>query len=146
MMRRRREEPAKRAAAASDLEDLLVDAVVDGALRYADIAPDGRELDADDRGRALAQLEAGALAIIEATRQRDLIASATTMPAAQTLALIRIMQQGLVLALSDDPQRRARAVDAVTVASYGLEVRDAWREHLDAERARVAAKGAPRGR
>lgn len=117
--------------AQSDLTTMLVSAAVGGALNYHELSPDGRELDADDRASALGQLETGAIAIVTAERERELVAGlAPDVPIGETLMLLRVMQQALILALSEDPALRARALDAYTVFMYGRLVEAPWKAYF----------------
>jgi hypothetical protein len=94
------------------LVDRLVHAVADSAEFYVGLAPDGRELDAGEA--ADAQRWLGELARIGRTldRERDLVAEVADggFDMRPTIALIQSIKRSLVLALSESPERRARAI------------------------------------
>jgi len=138
MRRRRRRYDPDRTPHEQDVTDVLLDAVTDGMAAYFELAPDGRDLDADERAQALAQVEVGALAILTAERERKLLRAIPTLPAYETLQGIRLVQQGLVLALADSPERRARAIDPQMIAEYWKVVlEEPWKAHLAETKAQV---------
>jgi hypothetical protein len=123
-----------RAEALSDLEEMLVAAAFAGALSYLELAPDGRKLKRGDRASALAQLEVCALCVVTAERERELLADLpATLPVTEMLTVVRVMQQGLILALSEDRTRRAMAVDGYTVMLYGRLAEAGWKAHVAAQ-------------
>jgi len=121
-------------AALLDLEDMLVNAAFAGALNYAELAPNGRKLKARDRESALQQLEVCAMCVVTAERERDGLMAAlpSTLPVTEMLMVVRVMQQGLILALSKDRAKRALAIDAYMLLHYGRLAEAGWKAHVAA--------------
>jgi hypothetical protein len=111
---------------------MLVAAAMGGGSNYIELAPDGRELDASERAGAREQLRAGAIAILTTERRRDLVDQLEpNVPLPETLLLVRVLQQALILALSQDPAIRARALDARMMAHYLGLAQVLWKEHQE---------------
>jgi hypothetical protein len=114
-----------------DLRMTLVPAVFGGAMNYHELSPDGRELSAAERASALEQLTTGAMAIVTIERERELAqALPADIPIEETLMALRVMQQGLIFALSEDPAVRARAIDAYTALMYTRLAEAPWKAYL----------------
>ena len=58
--------------------------------------------------------------------------AAGDVPVDESLMVVRVMQQGLTLALSDDPKLRACAADGYTVMLYARVAHEGWKAHLAA--------------
>lgn len=90
---------------------------------YSDLNPDGRRLSPSDAQRAREQLIALTICLRESRlnrlRERELRA---------TISLMRMMQRGLGLALSDDADRRRRAIPREEIAEYTVPVYRFWRD------------------
>ncbi|HEY1276530.1 MAG TPA: hypothetical protein VGF25_16590 [Thermoleophilaceae bacterium] len=96
--------------------DALADSLIVACARtfafYLDLAPDGRPLEARSV-EALECLEAAASCNRALDRERDLLEQPGAGPRLDPArAILRAMQNGLVLALSGDPARRAKAMPA----------------------------------
>ncbi len=122
-----------RKVAESDLTKMLVTAAFGGMVNYAQLAPDGRALKPGEREDAVEQLETGAIAIVTAERERKLVEGLPpAVPIAETLTLLRVLQQGLIFALSENPDVRARAIDAPTAGAYMRLAEAPWKSYMEA--------------
>ena len=98
---------------------------------YAQIRPDGRELDPEERAavRDRVQDTAGAARTLDAERalvdaleeHRDLRSD---------LEMLRATQQGMVLALSEDPARRRKAIPVGELGSLWVPLSERWKAEL----------------
>jgi hypothetical protein len=92
--------------------ELLSNAMLETALFYKQLDPDGRELRGEDRAKARELLEAGAACDRRIDRDRYQFSQSSWDLVSLNLAQFRAMRRSLVLALSDDPARRAKAMPA----------------------------------
>lgn len=93
------------------------------------LAPDGRELSAEERAAVKERLDAGVLALRAARVNRDFIAyilAEEDFDVRSTISVLRMMQRSLVLALSADPDRRARAISPAVLVSFIRPVYEFW--------------------
>lgn len=114
-----------------DLSSLVLASHGDNLELYARLKPDGRELDMADAGavRDRVQDTAGAARALDAERElveglrgrRDLRSD---------LEMLRATQEGFVLALADDPARRAKAIPAEELRSLWAPLHERWKAEL----------------
>jgi hypothetical protein len=100
----------RRKARARELVALLDATLGDVATVHRELAPDGRKLSAEERARTIEQLEQAAAVTRTLDLEYDTITRADHELARPLYALFRSAQRALVLALSDDPARRRRAM------------------------------------
>jgi hypothetical protein len=119
-------EAARRADA---LGDLALDTLSKTFKLYLRIAPDGRELDPAEAEEARLQVEACARTGRALDADRELVALlAGEFDLGPSLAMIRVMQHSLLLALSDDPARRALAMPVPQVQERMAPVYSHWQQ------------------
>jgi hypothetical protein len=98
---------------------------------YVQLAPDGREFDDDEREAAIDRLRVGAACLRRVARERaliDLLAArgVRAMSVGPTIAVMRTAHRSLVLAMSDDPQIRQRAIAPKDLGARYLPVHNYW--------------------
>jgi hypothetical protein len=98
---------------------------------YLELAPDRRELSEDEHEAVRESLRLGAVCLRRVARRRgilDLLAARglVGMSVGRTIAVMRFAQRSLVLALSDDPAVRKRAITPSELAALNVPVRDYW--------------------
>jgi hypothetical protein len=118
----------------SEIVQLLLPTVGAAARVYSELSPDGRELSESEAAAAQAQLLAittclrsiqpdadviEAFALTGRRRSRD----ADLRP---TISVMKMMQRGYGLALSNDPDRRAQAITIRELGPFLVPVRDFW--------------------
>lgn len=107
---------------------------------YKDLAPDGRELSAEERAAAEAQVETAAAVDRELDLARGLFSEQDWSTTRLMLAELRSLRRSLTLALSSDPRRRGLAVslDEAGVRTFIMNQRVQGASHQDAiERLKV---------
>jgi hypothetical protein len=119
---------------ATELRDMLVSAWSETIGLYARLAPNGRKPTAGERAEILERLECDAVCPRTLDRDRDAI-QFLVMDGQQTrrdyevrptIVVLRIVQRNLVLALSDDPNRRNRAIRIERLAALARPINDFW--------------------
>ena len=138
---------------ATKLRDLLVRAWSDTAVFHQGLHADGRELTEEEASAARVRLQDGAVCLLRVGRERGLIdALATTgrtdIDLGGSLMLLRMLQHTLVMASSDQADRRARTVSPERLANTLLPVCPHWQslEHRHAAAAcRFNSTAARRG-
>jgi hypothetical protein len=104
-------EDLDRAQRLDALADLVVITMAETFKLYLRLGPDGRELTAAEAGEVRERLEAGARCGRALDAERELIELASSeIDLRPALGAVRLMQHSLTLALSDSPDRRARAM------------------------------------
>jgi hypothetical protein len=110
------------------LGDRVLKTFIGTAESYAKVAPDGRELNAADAAElrgALVQLARCGRHIAD---DRDLIEQGTgsEVDLRSSRDFIRSLRHSVVLALSDDPAERSRAMSVDEMKARGQPVYDDW--------------------
>jgi len=122
------------AVRAKELGELLRETTFETYRFYRDIAPDGRELTADERAAALERLELGAICSRTVDRDRDIVEHvAEGFDLRPTLAALRSLQHSLVLALSEDAALRSRAMTVDELQARLRPVYEFWLDVLGGE-------------
>jgi len=109
-----------------ELRGELLSNLADTIREFVHIAPDGRELDANERDTLTDRLRSGAQCLRVITRERALIEMTAEADQPRELDLrdaiqvLRRLQRAIVLSLSDDAERR-RQVGPIT--NYQIVVR-----------------------
>jgi hypothetical protein len=120
---------------ADEVGNRLARTVTEAAQGYNELAPDGRELSAADASRARELLVAVARSLREIHEDDELIRTVAEdgqrrgrdTDLRPTISLIRMIQRGLVLALSEDPTRRKQAMPLNEMAEFAVPVTTFWR-------------------
>ncbi len=101
---------------------------------YLDLAPDGGELNAEEKMLVRERLEIGALCLRDADDVRDFIrhlAKDEGLDLHITISALRGMQRSLILLLSDQPERRQRAMSTDEVKKRMEPVAAFWSRALN---------------
>jgi hypothetical protein len=106
------------------------------ATTYNELAPDGRRLSETEANRAREQIIALALCFREIHDDGEFIAAIAERDRLRgkdadlrpTISLMRMIQRGLLLALSDDPSRRRHAMPLDEMAKFAIPVANFWRD------------------
>jgi hypothetical protein len=98
---------------------------------YCDLGAHGRELSDEERQAACERLRLDAICLRRVARERwklDLLAArgVSAMTVEPTIFVVRAIQRSLVLALSDDPERRQRAVPSEELGGWYRPVFGFW--------------------
>jgi hypothetical protein len=106
---------------AKELTERLVMTTIETVRFYQQLAPVGRELAGDARKTVHERLDRNGLCLRDAHTDRDLLAYLAVKEGIDfrsTVEVLRLVQRSLVLALSDDPGRRARAISEDKLVSF----------------------------
>jgi len=121
---------------AREVGDQIARALGKAAGFYADLEPDGRELTPNEAAAVREHLEAVTICLRSIQPDRDII----DFTAAEgrrlgrdsdlrpTISVLRMMQRGLGLALSEDPARRASAMPVEELREFVIPVQRFWSE------------------
>lgn len=116
------------AARLDALADATIAVLAEVSTVYRSVAPDGRVLDGDETAEVREGLRRAAVC----GRSLDVERALTTELADRrdlypSLGILRTMQQGLVLTLSADPERRARAIPVPELLERIRPVYEGWK-------------------
>ena len=109
------------------LSDRVLKTWVGTLETYAEILPDGRELDASERFELRKRLGQVARAGVHLNVERELVDEAVgEVDLRSSRALLRTVRHSILLALSDDPETRGRAMSAKELAFAAKPAYDDW--------------------
>lgn len=95
-----------------ELRTELLNTLADTTREFVHVAPDGRELNAADRDLLEERLRSGARCLSVLTRERALVEMVAErsprIDLRPVIHVLRRLQRSIVLANSDDPERRAQ--------------------------------------
>jgi hypothetical protein len=114
-----------------DLSSVVLATHGDNLELYARLKADGRELDMAEAGavRDRVQDTAGAARALDA--ERELVATLRGRRDLRSdLEMLRATQQGFVLALAEDPARRAKAIPAEELGGLWAPLHERWKAEL----------------
>jgi hypothetical protein len=116
---------------AVELRDLLMWTWSETAIFYRGLRADGRELSEDEADASRERLRVGAACLRRIDLEREAIDSLAAkgrkdMDFGLTITLLRMMQRSLVLAISDEPARRAQTISMWRLDGTLLPVRAHW--------------------
>jgi hypothetical protein len=119
----------------NEVGNLLGRTIAEAAGFYNELAPDGRQLSATDAARARQILVSVASSLRAIHDDDELIRIAAEdgkrrgrdTDLRPTVSLTRMIQRGLVLALSEDPARRKQAMPLTEMAKFAVPVARFWR-------------------
>jgi hypothetical protein len=133
---------------ANELVKLLGLTMSETAGFYAELKPDGQELDADHKAkvRQRAELIAQCLRTLEA--DRDILDAVTAdgervgqdADLQPTVSVLRVLQRSLIVAASEDPGRRARAIPIPEARRLVLGVWTFWTSMPEGDLSEIAAQ------
>jgi hypothetical protein len=106
------------------------------AAVYTKLAPDGRELTTAEASTAREELVSVTVGLRSIHPDRDLIRAIAAVGPRQhrdtdfrpTISLLRMMQRGFALALSDNPDRRTQAMPRDELGRFAVPVHRFWQE------------------
>jgi hypothetical protein len=109
---------------AKRLRRLVIFTMSETAGYYGRLKPDGRELDDDERTATRARLETGAMCLRSVARDWDIIEflvrageqTRQDLDLRPAVGVLRMMQRSLILALSEDDERRERVAPTSELA------------------------------
>jgi hypothetical protein len=111
-----------------ELADRTIAALADVSTIYRELAPDGRELPEHEAESTRRALERAAILGRDLDYNRDFAAAlARRRDLRPSLGILRTMQQGLVLALSANPQHRAQAIAVPELLERIRPVGEGWK-------------------
>lgn len=123
------------AARAVEIAELLGLTASRAASFYAELAPDGRELAPDEAEAVRTQLLAVTTCLRSIHPDWDIIEFVAEQRRGRrdadlrpTISVARMMQRGLALALSDDPERRRQAMPIEELRRFLIPVLRFWRQ------------------
>lgn len=106
---------------ASEVMQELTECFVHTFELYRELAPDGPELRQKERRAVRNRLEANAVRLREVQAKAELVeylALKRSMDFRPVVEVVRMMQRSLILALSDDPLRRRRAISRQDLQAF----------------------------